>query len=165
MEIETERLVIRSLTLEDLADYAMLVADPEVMRYLGEVQGGEAARRYVMDCVERDQSTGISRYAVTDREGGEFMGFCGFKEIILDSGPDWLDFGWRYQKRFWRQGIGIEAARAVHRFGTDELNLSGIEARAHVDNTGSLRIIELLGFEWTEDYETPVGAFRRFVEP
>lgn len=165
MQIETERLVIRSLALEDVPDYARLVADPEVMRYLGEVQDEVAARDYVVDCIKRDRATGISRYAVTDRKSGGFLGFCGFKEIALASDPDWLDFGWRYRQRYWRQGIGIESARAVYRFGKDELSLSGIEARAHVDNAGSLRIIELLGFRWIEDYETPVGVFRRFVEP
>ena len=35
MQLETERLLLRPLSIEDLDDFAPLYSDPEVMRYLG----------------------------------------------------------------------------------------------------------------------------------
>ena len=170
MKLVTNNLVIRSFAAEDTNDYASIVADPEVMRYLGAPLDADAAAAYVADCIRRDLETGISRYAVTQKPDGAFIGFCGFKSLTEDGGnqvPEgtaWTDFGWRYRQASWRRGYGFEAARAVYDFGKTSLGLQNIEARAHRDNTGSLRIIEKLGFDFLNEYESPVGVFRRYRE-
>lgn len=171
MELYTDRLMIRSFTEQDIAPYAALVADPEVMRYLGVPLDAAAAEFYVRDCIARDRSSGISRYAVLAKTNQQFYGFCGFKALTEDyggqvpQGERWIDFGWRYQRAVWRQGFGIEAAQAVYAYGRGALGLAAIEARAHRDNRGSLRIIEKLGFKWLNDYHTDVGVFRRYQAP
>lgn len=171
MELNTARLLIRSFREEDCAAYAEIVRDPEVMRYLGDPLDNSAAEAYVADCISRDDISGISRYAVVRKDDRAFLGFCGFKSLQEDygnqvrTGESWTDFGWRYRQSIWRQGIGSEAANAVYAFGKRELGLENIEARAHRDNVGSLRIIEKLGFVWLNDYETSVGPFRRYREP
>ena len=164
MRLETDRLLIRSCDMGDVPDYADVIADPEVMRYLGGPQGPQDARAYVADCVARDRTNGISRYAVVHRSTGTFIGFCGFKALVRDDGTNWVDFGWRYKPAFWRQGLGTEAARAVLEFGKSDLKLSGIEVQTHEHNAGTLRIIELLGFQWAAEFETDIGIFHRFVE-
>ena len=171
MQLTTDRLLIRSFRSEDVAAYAGIVADAEVMRYLGQPLDRKAANDYVEDCIERDQSSGISRYAVLLRSDQRFIGFCGFKALREDAGgqvpagQDWVDFGWRYSRSIWRSGYGFEAAQAVYQHGKRTLGLAGIEARAHRDNLGSLRIIEKLGFRWCNDYESGIGVFRRYREP
>ena len=165
MKLSTDRLHIRSFLPIDLKAYAAIVADPDVMRFLGGPQSADVARRYVDDCISRDATDGVSRYAVTLLSSGEFIGFCGFKILEFDDGGGWVDFGWRYAKAMWRRGIGLEAAQAVYRYGKQELGLEGIEARAHEANVASLRIIEHLGFRWLEDYASDHGHYRRFAEP
>ena len=168
MHLATDNLVIRSVAAEDVGDYASIVADPEVMRYLGETLDKASAAAYIADCIERDLNTGISRYAVLQKVDGAFIGLCGFKFLTEDYGNQvpqgtvWTDFGWRYRRASWRRGFGFEAASAVYEFGKSQLGLRNIEARAHRDNAGSLRIIEKLGFKWMNDYESPVGVFRRY---
>ena len=171
MELSTSRLCIRSFRLEDAGPYAELAGSAEVMRYLGGPMDPEAALAYVCDCIERDAATGISRYAVLHKADSAFLGFCGFKALNEDAGAQvpadtpWIDFGWRYRQAVWRQGYGFEAAEAVYRYGKRTLGLTNIEARAHRANAGSLRIIEKLGFEWLNDYDSPAGCFRRYREP
>ena len=137
MQLTTDRLTIRSFTMEDAEDYAAIVADPEVMRYLGAPQDSAAATAYVADCVERDQATGISRYAVLQRHDDAFIGFCGFKALTEDlggqvpQGTSWVDLGWRYRQSYWRQGYGYEAAEAVYAYGKNHLRLENIEIRTH----------------------------------
>ena len=170
MQLQTSRLIIRSFQVGDSKQYADIAGDPEVMRFLGGPINSIAARAYVAECIERDQDNGISRYAVTTKKNAAFVGFCGFKALTEDYGQQvspgtpWEDFGWRYRKSVWRQGFGMEAARAVYDYGKSELGLANIEVRAHCDNLGSLRIIEKLGFVWLNNYETAVGKFRRYGE-
>ena len=122
-------------------------------------------------CVQRDRDYGVSRYAVVEKADGVFIGFCGFKILAEDlggqvsPGTTWVDFGWRYRRSSWRRGFGSEAALAVYEYGKKQLKLENIEARAHEDNTGSLRIIEKLGFVWLNDYGSSAGVYRRYREP
>ncbi len=172
MELITPRLTVRSFVAGDIAAYARVVGRPEVMRYLGgEPRTPRQARDYVIDCIDRDRLSGVSRYAVVRRSDSVFLGYCGFKALVGDASgnlpPDtaWVDFGWQYGPWAWRQGYGTEAARVVYQFGASTLGLGNIEIRTHEQNVASLIIIDRLGFVWVNDYDSPAGRFRRFREP
>jgi RimJ/RimL family protein N-acetyltransferase len=161
MHIETERLKIRSFVEDDIRDYAVIVADARVTRYLadGAPHRYEEARSYILDCIARDAATGISRYAVLRKAAGDLIGFCGFRR--LDA---YVDFGWRYAHRAWGHGYGTEAALAVLGYGIDRLALRDIAAGTFVENVASLRIIRKLGFEHQvadEYYGKPTIRYHR----
>jgi len=139
----TPRLRIRSFRAEDLDAYAALVADAEVMRYLGGPQTRAEAAAYLDDVLARDAATGIARYAVEQRDDGGFLGFCGFRCQL-----DGTDFGWRYARMSWGRGYGTEAALEVLDHGVSVLGLCDIFAGCALENVGSLRIIERLGLPW-----------------
>ena len=142
MEIETNRLIIRSFLESDIPEYAAIVADPEVTRFLadGSPHSYEQAAAYVRDCIRSEAEQGIARYAVVLRETGELIGFCGFKRIA-----GYVDFGWRYARRAWGNGYATEAATAVLDHGINALKLSSIVARSAVENVGSIRVMEKIG--------------------
>lgn len=117
MEIDTQRLRIRSFVEADIPTYAAIVADPEVTRYLddGAPHGHAEAAAYIADVIQRDRDTGIARYAVVRRREGDLLHFCGFRAL-----EDAIDFGWRYARHAWGQGYGTEAALAVLAYGRME---------------------------------------------
>lgn len=160
MNIKTERLLIRSFEEADIPAYGEIVADPRVTRYLGDGQpcSYEEAARYIRDCIALEAEIGMSRYAVVLE--GELIGFCGFK-------PDGehIDFGWRYAHRHWGWGYATEAARAVLRYGLEELGLRGILAVAYEANIASVRVIEKLGFRLTERTTNEHGVLVWYAEP
>ena len=144
MHIETERLTIRSFSVADVPAYAAIVADPRVTRFLadGLPHTYEEAEAYIIDCIARDDATGISRYAVLLKTERDLIGFCGFKQL-----HDYIDFGWRYAHHAWGQGFATEAALRVLDYGTQQVGLTNIAAGAFTDNAASVRIIEKLGFK------------------
>ncbi len=139
MKLSTTRLAIRSFENEDVASYSKIVSEPEVVRFLGngKPHSYEQAKDYVLDCIARDRSTGVSRYAVELSE--QLIGFCGYKSM-----NGYTDFGWRYSRLHWGNGYGTEAAVAVLDFGINELALDDICVAVHADNVGSVRIAEKL---------------------
>jgi len=143
MRLDTPRLVIRSFVVSDIPQYAKIVSDPRVTRYLadGLPHSYEEADDYIRDCMRRDEATGIARYAVVRRSESDFIGFCGFKEL-----DDHVDFGWRYAAHAWSQGYGTEAALAVLDYGVRALRLRNIAAATFTGNVASLKIIRKLGF-------------------
>lgn len=138
----TERLLLRDWMLDDVAPYTALVADPDVMRYIGD--GKPRSRTYAVNFVQeqiRHQKTrGWMRFVVEEAATEAFVGFCG-----LDDQRGRLDFGWRYAKLFWGKGYGFEAASAALYVARNEYGLTRITCQSVLDNPGSIRIMQKMG--------------------
>jgi len=146
MVLETEQLLIRPFRREDLKAYATIVADPDVMKFLGGPQTVAEAEVYLDEMMNLNAASGLGRYAVELKSSAALIGFCGFRPV-----GDYIDFGYRYAKSVWGQGIGLEAARAVRTYGLDTLNMKNMEAGAAVENQASIRILEKMGFRYREE--------------
>ena len=162
MIIETNRLTIRSFKESDIPEYAAVVADPEVTKYLGDESphSYDQATAYVYYCIRSETKEGIARYAVILKETGELIGFCGFKKIY-----DYIDFGWRYARRAWGNGYATEAAAAVLDHGINTLKLSGIVAESAVENVGSVRVMEKTGMQFETFVEVHGRKTVRYRQP
>ena len=142
--LETERLIIRRFTPEDLNKLIELRSDDDVIKYLGgrRLQNPEAiAKRldFYIDCYRRFR---YGMCAVIWKQSGEMIGWSGLQPLE-DSGE--TEVGYGMIKEFWGRGIGYEAARAWLEYGFDTANLESIVAVALPENTGSWRIMEKLG--------------------
>ena len=144
MEIQTERLRIRSFDHSDLDPYASIVADARTVAYLGDRQthSKRQAHQYVLDCIAREVSTGISRFAVELRATEQFIGFTGFKKI-----SGWIDFGYRFSPEHWGKGYATEAGDAAIEYGWDRLNLDHVVAGVDPKNHASSTVLKKLKFE------------------
>jgi ribosomal-protein-alanine N-acetyltransferase len=56
------------------------------------------------------------------------------------------EIGWYLAPGHGRRGLATEAARAILRYGLDQLGLHSVWALIHADNTPSLRLADRLGF-------------------
>ncbi len=147
VRIETPRLLIRPLEITDAPGMLGLNSDPQVVRYTGDaafadLAGAEAIIRYVQDQYAQH---GMGRWAVVLRETGEFVGWSGLK---YHPDAQEVDLGYRFSRKYWGQGIGLEAANACFEYGRTSLGLQRIVGRAVAENIGSVRILERLGFEY-----------------
>lgn len=147
---KTDRLVLRNWSEGDIDDYAAMVADPEVMKFIGDGKPRDHVRAtdFVHRMIRCQESRGWMRFVVELRETGEFVGFCGFD---LDEGV--LDFGWRYASKFWGAGYGGEAASAALELGQNVFKLKGIESRSFPENVGSVKIFLKLGMSFLRETE------------
>ena len=112
--IETQRLLLRPLSEDDLEAWADFLGDPEATRLLhtpdpvhdpDRLMGG--LRRWASMYEEP-----IGMYAALVRAGAETAGFVGFVPCDMPWGRE-LELGWLLRKRFWGQGYATEAARAL----------------------------------------------------
>lgn len=162
MRLETGRLIIEPLTLEHLDDYAAIVADPEVMRYLNEgvPRSRGYATKYLSNLVKLQKEKGFTRYGVFEGADNSLLGHCGYKDI-----EGRIDIGWTYARRAWGKGIGTEAARAVVEYGFADLKFDLVTARTDPENIGSLGIMRAIGmkefdrFVWHPDDDPKERGF------
>lgn len=159
--IETERLLLRPFTSGDLDEFVVLCADPDVMRYIatGEAYSPERAQMRFNSLIEHWNEHGFGLWAMIEKAGDEFMGFCGLQ--FLDDTRE-IEVGYRLAKRFWGRGLATEAARASLRFGFEELGLDRIVAVVQPENTASWRVLEKTGLRYVRDarfYDTDVRYY------
>lgn len=154
--IETERLIIRKMTMDDLPWLIEMRGDPDVYRYLGgwERQNPDAVARRMPFYFECYEEFGYGQCAMIWKATGEPIGASGLQPLE-DSGE--IEVGYSIKKDFWRMGIGYECAQAWLKYGFETAGLERIVAVANQENKGSWRIMEKCGMHF-EKYATFYGV-------
>jgi len=151
MHVETDRLRLRPLTLDDGAFILELVNEPAWHRYIGDrnIRTLEAAELYLrngpMAMLAR---IGIALGAVELKSEPVPIGICGL--IQRDTLPD-VDLGFAFLSRFTGQGYAREAASATLDYATSVRQLKRIIALTDPDNLRSIKLLQGLGFRFERD--------------
>ncbi len=125
-----------------------LNADPEVIRYTGDVPFvDEREPRAIVERLRRQfEARRMGRFVVLHRVTGEKLGWCGLR---WNAAEEVADLGYRFCRRYWGQGFATESSEASIRYGFEELGLDRIVAHAMKANVASVRVLERLGFKQT----------------
>lgn len=158
MEIfaETERLILRALLPIDAEMLFELDSDIDVHQYLGRkpvksihqsISDIEFIRKQYID-------NGIGRWAVIEKESGQFIGWGGLKFITetCNNQINYYDLGYRFIKRYWGKGYATETAKASLKYGFQMLNVPKIIAIADVENNSSIKVLEKAGLRKIETF-------------
>jgi RimJ/RimL family protein N-acetyltransferase len=153
--LETDRLILRKLTLDDAPFILQLVNEPSWIQFIGDrgVRNLEDARNYMLKGpMAMYERAGFGLYLVELKEGGVPMGMCGL--IKRDTLPD-VDIGFAFFPRFWGKGYAYEAAAAVLAYGRNALGLKRIVAITDPDNHSSIKLLERLGLKFEQLIQMP----------
>jgi RimJ/RimL family protein N-acetyltransferase len=145
VRLETERLLLREFRAADVPAYAPMLADPDVMRYMGEGKTftADEAWRAVAGMLGHWRLLGYGMWALEEKGSGALVGRAGF----LDP-PGWPGFelGWMLGKPYWRRGYATEAAARCLRYAFEELGLNRVEFHCASGNSRSRSFPERSGF-------------------
>ena len=145
-KIETERLILRPFTPNDLDNFALICADPEVMRFIGNGKplNQEAVKGLLTGIISQYEELGFGLLAVTLKENNQLLGFCGLIRQIVDEEPH-IELGYRLARAFWNKGIATEAAQSIKDYAFNQLNIANLVSIIHVDNMASKRVAQKVG--------------------
>jgi ribosomal-protein-alanine N-acetyltransferase len=156
--LETPRLLLRPWREADLAPFAALNADPEVMRHfpkrLDRAESDAMAARIALHFHRH----GFGLWAVEVKGGTPFIGMVGLAV------PPWtapftpcVEIGWRLATAHWHRGYATEAAAAALDHGFVAMGLAEIVSFTVPDNRASRAVMERLGMRRSpdEDFDHP----------
>ena len=146
--LETERLILRKLTLDDAGFILELLNEPAFVRFIGDrgVRGLDDAREYlVKGPLASYERYGFGLWLVMLKTTGERLGICGL--IKRDSLPD-IDIGYAFLERFWLKGYASESAASVKNYAMNALGYKRLLAITDQDNIGSTRVLEKIGLKY-----------------
>lgn len=169
--LETERLILRELTLEDEENLLSLDSDPKVMRFL--TNGVPSTREQVRAALAATQAlyrkhNGIFGFwAALHRNSKEFMGWFHFRPSKAD--PDnvkRIELGYRLKQQYWGSGYATEGSRALMKKGFEELGVEEVFAITMEKNLASRKVMERIGLEYLREFYDPAfpGTKEKDVE-
>ena len=156
IHIETERLIMRDLLEQDSDGIFELDSDKEVHTYLGNnpIKSIDDAKQIIDNIKLQYKNNGIGRWAVVEKQSGNFIGWSGFKLITdtINDKTQYYDLGYRFIKKYWGKGYATETALASLEFGFEKLKQENIYAMADTQNSASNKILKKIGMSRINEF-------------
>lgn len=142
---QTERLILRELTVEDAVFAFELNNDPEVLLYTGdEAFVTEEAAAEFLAGYSHYRKYGFGRWAVVRKTDGIILGWCGLK---FDEEKNEHDLGFRFFKKYWNQGYASEAARVCTELAFTRFGIKNLYGNVDSRNLASQRVLQKSGMQ------------------
>ena len=154
------RVRLRQWTDADLAPFAAMNADLEVMRYFPALASREESDAGAQRQRERIASQGFGLWALEVPQIG-FAGFVGigpnvpFALSLPGIDPESHEIGWRLARAAWGQGYATEAAALALRHAYEVLGMAQIVSFTAVANTPSQAVMRRIGLTLRGAFEHP----------
>lgn len=160
-DLDTGRLLLRGPEPSDFPTYREFFADRDASAaYGGPLEAGAAWRVLATD-IGHWVLRGYGRWTVIDKASGKMAGGCGL----------WWPEGWPRPELTWwiipafrRQGVALEASRAVIRFAYESLDWPMVETHMNDENLAAAGLVKRLGGLVIAREQFPDGLERNIYE-
>ena len=143
---ETDRLVLRRLTVDDSPFILRLLNEPSFLEHIGDrgVRNLADAKQYLLSGpIASYERHGFGLFLVELKEGRAPIGICGLlKRDALDD----VDVGFAFVPESWSKGYAFESAAATIAYAQHTHHLKRVVAITSADNVASINLLVKLGF-------------------
>ena len=148
----TNRLIIRELTVKDIVAMYKLYEDKEYVKFLSpllslEEEIGKQASyiRHVYNFYR------YGLWGVFLKSTDKLIGRCGLQSIEIEASSE-VELAYLIDPAYSQMGYGYEATLKILEIAREKFDLTSVIARIHKDNHASIHLAEKLGFH----YEKPL---------
>jgi ribosomal-protein-alanine N-acetyltransferase len=145
--LETDRLLLRQLTVDDSDQLFILRSDARVLQYLGKepAKTVKEVEEFILKINASVESGESILWAITLKgDPSKVIGTICLWNIIKEHFR--AEIGYVLHPGHWRKGFMKEAIEKVMEYGFTIMNLHSIEARLSSKNSASVGILEATGF-------------------
>jgi RimJ/RimL family protein N-acetyltransferase len=139
MILETPRLILREMTQADYPALAEILQDREAMFAYEHAFSAEETQAWLDRMLARYSTDGFGLWAVVRKETGEMLGQCGLT-LQNYAGGCVLEIGYLFQRKHWKQGYAIEAARACKHYAFETLHANEVFSIIRDNNPASMNV-------------------------
>jgi ribosomal-protein-alanine N-acetyltransferase len=158
--LETQRLYLRHLVMDDLDELFSFYSDPDVIKYIPDAPRTYDETReeleWFMNGHPKFPELGL--WGTIYKETGQFIGRCGLLPWTID-GQQEVEVAFALSKAYWGQGLATEAAHALVRYGFEQLELPRLICLIDHDNKGSIRVATKIGMTFEKESKDEYGPF------
>ena len=161
--LETDRLILRHLTIDDLDALFALYRDPEIRKYFpeGTLTYEETREELEWFLNGHPHHPQLGLWATILKETGQFIGRCGLLPWTID-GRQEVEVAYLLDKQVWGQGLATEAARAIVQHAFEQLGYSRIIVLVDRENAASIRVATKIGMTFEKEGQDDKGPFQLY---
>lgn len=152
--LETEKLKLRKMNINDVDNLMEIFSDPIAMQYYPSTYPKEVAQKWINWNLENYEKHQSGLWICELIEDGTFVGQCGIIPQVVDEIEE-MEIGYLFVREFWGKGLATEAAIAVKDYGFNTIGLNRLVATIYHKNTPSIKLAERIGM--TFEKRTFVG--------
>lgn len=152
---ETERLLIRPVSVDDADIIFQLYNMPNFIKFIGNknINSLSDAENYIRSkFLPQIEKLGFGNYILVLKEGDQKIGSVG---IFQREGLDVADIGFSVLEKYEGKGLMFEAAQKVRSMVMENFGLNKISAITSKDNFSSQKLIERLGLKFQKYVTLP----------
>jgi [ribosomal protein S5]-alanine N-acetyltransferase len=155
--MRTARLGFRYWTIDDLPLAIALCGDAEVTKLIGGPFSEDEVKKRLAAETDSMARSKVQYWPLFLLANDDHVG-CGGLRPYRPS-EQIYELGFHLRPAHWGQGLAEEAGRAIISFAFESLGAKGLFAGHHPANAASRRVLEKLGFRFTnEEFYPPTGA-------
>ena len=139
MILETDRLILREMTIDDLPATRAIVCDEQTMYAWNGAWSEEENLAGLEKQLRGYKEDGFGRWAVIMKKSGEFIGMCGLQWCETDQGRV-PEIGYLFNRTYWHNGYATEAAVACKRYAFDVLGFIEVFSLVRDMNIPSMNV-------------------------
>ena len=150
VNIFSDRLIIRDLSIEDLENHHELISDNIVMEYLQDIKTNNISdsKENLLKTINDIESDNRKYYffVIEDKITKEFIGEIGYTVIQNTPFGKLVDMGYFIKQKYWNKGYTTEASKKVIEYAFNENNVYRIRIGCIKENINSEKIVKKCGF-------------------
>ncbi|WP_343101144.1 GNAT family N-acetyltransferase [Romboutsia sp. MSSM.1001216sp_RTP31141st1_G3_RTP31141_220114] len=145
--LETNRLLLRSISKNDSSDIFNYLSKDEVTKYLGKtsIKCENEAKILIDKILKASSESNGMRWGIVLKENNKLIGLAGYNSIDFKNKK--CNLGYDIDSAYWHNGYGMEAVSEIIRYAFYDLNLHRIEAEVVIGNNSSSNLLTKLGFK------------------
>lgn len=150
--LETERLIVREITVDDLDALYQIYSDELIQKFVGSLyEDPEEEKAYLEQYIETVYPFfGYGMWIIQEKTTAHVVGRAGFN--FRDS-YDGMELGYLIGKESRNKGYATEVCRGILDYVKREFHPKEIRALTTKDNDSSKKVLEKIGFHYVEDIE------------
>ena len=145
--VETERLLLRPVTLDDAEEMFEYASDRENTRYT--FPTNQSLEETKNNIAQFYLANPLGRWGIELKSNGEFIGTIDLHKIdpVLKKAA----IGYIINKKYWNQGLTTEANRAVIELAFEKIGMNKLVALYDKDNPASGKVMEKSGMRFSHE--------------
>lgn len=152
--LETERLVLREMSMDDFDALYKVLADQEIMCHYPYTFDDERVKSWIERNMKRYADNGFGLWAVCLKETGEMIGDCGLTLQNIE-GEMLPEIGYHIRADQQHKGYAKEAAAAVRDWAFSNTQYPALYSYCKYTNVGSFKTAEAIGMHFEKEYPDP----------
>lgn len=140
--LETDRLILRPITLDDAEDLFEYASDFETTQHTFPTHQSIEETEWII--ANLFMSAPLGNYAIELKENQKMIGTC---DLRINEGEKSAELAYAINKQYWGNGYAPEAAKRLLELAFNDLKVERLWAKFSSQNPASGRVMEKIGME------------------